>query len=33
MIQGVESPKSEDGLDSKTDGSSKTGGAIAKPGA
>jgi len=33
MIQGVESPESEDGSDSKIVGSSKTGGAIARPGA
>ena len=33
MIQGVESPESEDGSDSNTDGSSKTGGSMARPGA
>jgi len=33
MIQGVESPESEDGSDSKIVGSSKTGLPTAKPGA
>jgi len=33
MIQGVESPESEDGSDSNTVGSSKAGLSIAKPGA
>jgi len=33
MIQGVESPESDDGSNSKMEGSAKTSGGIAKPGA